>query len=412
MVEAWGILQPADIPSARRLQSLRLTRAIRHFNERSVPDMGGVWFAMPLVWSLFGIAITQKPDLRSTDLARAQRRAFRPIEVANAIEALAMKLALEDGDGGTNTRVRGRRNLPRVGKTFADLRRPGAYVTQPFRQSCAQPLTTLGLVEGTSARFNAFSLTPDGERLLEPLAEVGTEIATWLDGRRSTDGNVLSAIAPTATLPPSIRAELMRRIYGNSAGADRRRSIWDIGAQLTSKVILGTDLKGLAADHLIDLRGGIATVRLRDAALQVLGAVENRIAKLRADGRMPQLSLAEAEQDDQIRAKVRDCLAEAERAARHIEAAQDEADSRAFLGECRTAECLLQRLAKRDGVVIVLRDGVLVPGPAFGADIATEDDRVAVNPGVPELPRIANLLALTEDLSGDATPAAAGRAAE
>ncbi|MFG1242349.1 hypothetical protein V5F31_08200 [Xanthobacter sp. V7C-4] len=376
-----------------------MTSAIRHFNERSVPGMGGVWFAMPLIWSLLGIAIAQKPDRR-------------PIEVANAIEALAMKLVLEDWDGGTDPRVRGRRNLPRVGKTFADLRRPGAYVTQPFRQSCAQPLATLGLVEGTTARFNAFGLTPDGERLLEPLADVGSEIATWVEGSPSPDRMVLSKIAPTETLPSSVRSELMRRIYGNGAGAERRKSIRDAGAQLTSDVILGTDPEGLAPDHLIDLRGGIMTVRLREAALQVLGAVENRIAKHRADGRVPQLPLAEAEQDDQIRAKVRDCLAEAERAAPHIETVRDEADSRAFLRECRTAEGLLQRLAQRDGVVIVLRDGVLVPGPAFGADVAVEGDRVAVNPGVPELPRIANLLALTEDLSDDATPAANGRAAE
>lgn len=412
MTEAWGILQPADIPSARRLQALRLTSAIRHFNERSVPGMGGVWFAMPLIWSLLGIAIAQQPDRRSTDLATARRRTFRPIELANAIEALVMKLVLEDWEGGTDPRVQGRRNLPRVGKTFADLRGPGAYVTQPFRQSCAQPLATLGLVEGTTARFNAFSLTPDGERLLEPLADVVRAITEWINGSPVRDWTVLSAIAPTETLPPSTRAELMRRIYSNGAGAERRKSIRNVGAQLTSDVILNTDPEGLAADHLIDLRGGIATVRLREMALQVLGAVENRIAKLRADGREPQLSLAEAEQDDQIRGRVGYCLDEAEWAAPHIEAVQGEADSRAFLRECRTAEGLLQRLAKRDGVVIVLRDGVLVSGPAFGPDVGVEGNQVAVTPGVPELPRVANLLALTEDLSNNATPSSIGRAAE
>lgn len=50
MTEAWGILQPDDIPSAQRLRSLGLARAIRHFNERAVPGMGGLWFAMPLIW--------------------------------------------------------------------------------------------------------------------------------------------------------------------------------------------------------------------------------------------------------------------------------------------------------------------------------------------------------------------------
>ena len=52
VTDAWGIFQPGDIPSARRLQLLGLTRAIRGFNESAVPGMGGLWFAMPLIWSM------------------------------------------------------------------------------------------------------------------------------------------------------------------------------------------------------------------------------------------------------------------------------------------------------------------------------------------------------------------------
>jgi hypothetical protein len=63
-------------------------------------------------------------------------------------------------------------------------------------------------------------------------------------------------------------------------------------------------------------------------------------------------------------------------------------------------------------VVIVLRDDVLTPGPAFGADAVTEDDHAAVVSGVPELPRIANLLALTDDLSGSTVQAFIGKGAE
>lgn len=399
MTEAWGILQPDDIPSARRLQSLGLTRAIRRFNERAVPGMGGLWFAMPLIWSMLGIAVARKLERR-------------PIEAANAVEALAMKLALDDGDGKAHSRVRGRRKLPRVGWTFQALRKPGAYVTQPFRQTCTQPLVTLGLVEGTSARFNSFRLAHDGERLLEPLAAVSYQIEKWVGGGKRHDWGALSAIVPTAGIPAAMRAELARRVYGDGAEAERRKAIRDVGERLTSEGVLDASPEGLAQDHLIDLRGGIATVRLREAALQVLGAVEDRIAKRRDDGLTPALALDKAGLDDEIRTRIAACIAEAERAAPHIEAAQ-EVESLVFLRDCRTADRLLQRLARRDGVVIVLRDDVLAPGPAFGADDAvSEDDPAAAVSGVPELPRIANLLTLTDDLSGSTVRAFSGKAAE
>ena len=399
MTEAWGILRPDDIPSARRLLSLGLTRAIRRFNERTVPGMGGLWFAMPLIWSMLGITVARKLERR-------------PIEAANAVEALAMKLALDDSDGKAHPQVRGRRNLPRVGWTFEALLKPGAYVTQPFRQTCTQPLVTLGLVEGTSARFNSFRLAHDGERLLEPLAAVRYEIEKWVGGGKRLDWDALSAIIPTASLPDAVRKELARRIYGDGPEAERRKAIRDVGERLTSQAVLKTPPEGLAEDHLIGLRGGIATVRLRDAALQVLGAVEDRIAKRRDDGLTPALAVVEAGLDDEIRTRIAACIAEAERAAPHIEAAR-EAESLTFLRDCRTADRLLQCLAKRDGMVIVLRDGALAPGPAFGADDAVaEGDLAPAVLGVPELPRIANLLAITDDLSGSTVRACNGEAAE
>ena len=373
MTEAWGILRPDDIPSARRLQSLDLTRAIRRFNESAVPGMGGLWFAMPLIWSMLGITVARKLECR-------------PIEVANAVEALAMKLVLNYGEEKAHSRVRGRRNLPRVGWAFEVLSKPGAYVTQPFRQTCTQPLVTLGLVEGTSARFNSFRLTHDGERILELLestAPVRYEIERWVGGsKRSDDLSALSEIGPTAILPAAVRAELTRRIYGNSAAAERRKAIRDVGERLTSEAVLGGSPEGFAQDHLIDLRGGIATVRLREAALQVLGAVEGSIAKRRDDGLTPAITLAEAGRDDEIRTRIAACVAEAERAAPHINAAQ-EAESLAFLRDCQTDNGLLKRLAKRDMVVIVLRDDVLLaPGPAFGADAVAEDESASVFSGV------------------------------
>lgn len=400
MTAAWGILQPSDIPSARRLQSLGLTRAIRRFNDKAVPGMGGLWFAMPLIWSMLGIRVARKLE-----------RGPGPIQSANAVEALAMKLALKDRDDKEFLRLKGRRNLPRVGWAFEDLRKPGAYVTQPFRQTCTQPLVTLGLVEGTSGRFSSFHLTRDGERLLAPLEAISSEIETWVGGGKRNDWDVLSAILPTASLPDTVCKEITRRIYGDGAEAERRKAIRDVGGRLTSDGVLDASPGGLAQDHLIDIRGGIATVRLRFAALQVLSAVEDRIAKRRDDGLSPELALAEASLDDRIRIKISACIAEALRAAPHIEAAR-EAESAAFLRDCRTADGLLQRLARRDGVVIVLRDDVLAPGPAFGADAVAEEGLAPKASGVPELPRISNLLGLTAELSNSNSCGFIARAAE
>ena len=397
VVEAWGILRPGDIPSARRLQALGLTSAVRHFNERAVPGMGGLWFAMPLVWSMLGISVARKLH-------------HRPIEAANAVEALAMKEALAKGGGESNPRVRGSRNLPYVTGDFQILSKPGSYVTQPFRQTCTQPLVTLGLVQGTRARFNSFDLTEDGRRLLAPLGIVPDLIEKWVCRGMRPPSDDLAPIAPTACLPDAIRAELTRRIYGEGADAERRKAIRDMRGDQNSDALLNASLPaGLTHEHLVDLRGGIAAVQLRAAALEVLGAVENRISRRRDDGLTPSLSLDEAERDEGICAKIEACVVKAERVARHIEAA-NEPESQTFLGECRTPNGLVRRLAKRDGVVIVLRDEELAPGPAFGADAVPEGDTDAATSGVPELPRIANLLALTADLCGANSQAVGGDA--
>lgn len=397
MAETWGILRPGDIPSARRLQALGLTSAVRHFNERAVPGMGGLWFAMPLVWSMLGISVARKLN-------------HRPMEAANAVEALAMKEALAKGGGETNPRVRGTRNLPHVTGDFQILRKPGSYVTQPFRQTCTQPLVTLGLVEGTRARFNSFHLTEDGKRLLAPLGIIPELIEKWVCHGMRPPSDGLAPIDPTACLPNAIRVELTRRIYGEGADAERRKAIRDIGGELTSDALLAVQPPaGLTHEHLVDLRGGIAAVQLRAAALGVLGAIENRISRRRDDGLTPALSLAEAEHDEGICAKIEACIAKAERLARHIEIA-DEPESQTFLGECRSPNGLVRRLAKRDGVVIVLRDHELAPGPAFGAEAEDEGAADAAPSGVPELPRIANLLALTADLSGTNSQADGGDA--
>lgn len=56
----WGILAPDTVVSQRRQQNLGLAAAVRHFNDRAVPGIGGMWFPMPILWSVLAISIAEE----------------------------------------------------------------------------------------------------------------------------------------------------------------------------------------------------------------------------------------------------------------------------------------------------------------------------------------------------------------
>ena len=140
--------------------------------------MGGIWFAMPLVWSMFGIEIAGKLDKRPIDVANAIE------DVANAIEARAMIGGIESS--ANDPRVLGSRKLAGIAvrePTYERLDRRNTYVTQPFRQACTQPLTMLGLLKPGASRFNAFELSADEERLLNVFWGACAETYEWVRGK-------------------------------------------------------------------------------------------------------------------------------------------------------------------------------------------------------------------------------------
>lgn len=385
MTAQWGILRPDELPSSRRLQSLGLNRAIRHFNDSAVPGMGGVWFTMPLVWSMFGIEI-------------ANESSKRPIDVANAIEARAM--IGEIGVASNDLRVRGSRKLAGIAEhdwTYLRLSRRNTYVTQPYRQTCVQPLIELGLVKPGASRFNAFELSSDGKRLLALFQKEYDAAKRWVtgDGEKFPD-----AISARATPPPAFLEDLRNRVFRTGAAGERRRAIRDLPAGYSSEGILAGEDFGLAADHASNIRGGIAVVRLRTAAIEVLRAVEKELLSRRDNAQPLALSPDDAETESAIASRLRNCVALADVLGPQIRQA-GEKDSMEFLAVCRSRDGLLERLAERDGAVIALRDGQLVPGPAFGA----EDPTIAeTGDSVPELPRIGRLRAFSEELEGRPNP--------
>jgi hypothetical protein len=156
----WGLLGPEVLPTRRRTRTLGLATVVRNFNDLAVPGMGGVWFGKQLLVALLGVALAER--------ARMSGRQFRNIEVANAVEALACWLALEQNGWKSDSRLLGR--LKMQGKdelSFRKARQQGFYVTQPMRMRTVQPLLALGLVEATSERFNAFQCAEAGRTFIE-----------------------------------------------------------------------------------------------------------------------------------------------------------------------------------------------------------------------------------------------------
>ncbi len=184
MNEQWGTFALGEQLSTRRNQQLGLGAAIRHYNEMSVPGIGGIGFCMPLIWSLIGIKIASEMD------------GLPAIRAANAIEAKVMLDAIRRGN--ESNRILGRQKLPRqdIGEgSFKRMARANTYVTQPYQQACAQPLMEFGLVASNSARFNSFALTERGEAFLSPFEKPIRNLKSWAQGR-AVKGDFTSKITP------------------------------------------------------------------------------------------------------------------------------------------------------------------------------------------------------------------------
>ena len=396
LMENWGTLAPEGLGSLRRQQDLGLGGAVRHYNDRSVPGLGGLWYPMPLVWSVLAIA-------------QAERLKRNAIPVGNAIEALAM----HGVRGASSNRMRGARKLQSVEDTsFANLSRWGVYVTQPVRMAMVQPMVSLGFAQGT--RYGGFTLADAGRKMLDLPSVAGWHKAmtAWTAGGMPRKG-VVAALSPDAALPLEVRKLIERYLLeGHKPGdpaAARRRALVALGTGPTVTQLEGSaPLDGLAADHVMDLRAGAAFMDLRDCALHLLRAVEGKLLERRDQNLPTRLPVAEAVSrlGDEL-AKLRR-VAEAN-AARILAGA--ERDSMRFLRECLDLDeaDLLRKLAGRDSSVICLRGDDLVAGPA-ASDLrgyVTSDETVlpeAESAFAPQLYRLANLNAVIRELRGETNP--------
>ena len=122
----WGLLGPEQLAGSRRTRTLGLGAAVRKFNQLAVPGLGVVWFTKQIFLATLGV--------RVADRLRPISANVKAIGIANAVEALACWCAFNSNGWASDSRLRGSQKL--AGKdnlTFARLRQPRFYVTQPMR---------------------------------------------------------------------------------------------------------------------------------------------------------------------------------------------------------------------------------------------------------------------------------------
>lgn len=393
---SWGILAPDTVVSQRRQQNLGLAAAVRHFNDRAVPGIGGMWFPMPILWSVLAISIAEELGVPA-------------LPVGNAVEARVM---LEVIAGPQDRRVRGARKMQGLkDSSFQNLKRRGTYVVQPIRMAMVQPLVALGFVQGS--RYGAFRIHGAGRELLElnAMKEPRRLLGDWAHGKQPQGlREALKVLSPVEAVPEAVRKLILARLLeGDDFGSTRRRALALLGtgpssAQLDQQAVL----PGLAPDHWSDLRAGAAFMDLRDAALTVLDQLEQHLLKLRDDNQPVRLSEAEAAEAAAGPLKQLRDLAFAKGAL--VDQGNEET-SRKFIAEIRNLsdQRLLQKLAERDSTVVCLREGDIFLGPAAGELLATSEVQDENRPPqdeafAPQLFRLHNLNCLVTELSGKVNP--------
>lgn len=423
LVPAWGLMGPDGLASLRRVRTLDVGASVRQFNELAVPGMGSIWTGRQLLWPLLGIA--------AAGIARASISVSN-IEAANAVEALACRMALDANGWQRDARIRGAQKLLGAENlTFKAMRRPGFYVTQPMRMSAVQPLLALGFVESQSERFNSYNLAEAGESLLETACApylrcwyshgVVSTLAQWFTGnpeRISHIDTLREAITPLAPLPELAAQTLREQLAGRSdANSLRRRSAlaWVRACQNPHHSIQSwedDEPPQLDSDHWSDLRAGAQFFNARAAAIAVLDACERLMGPtgtpLVLRGPLPD-SIKSSLETAQVAATAFLSLAEGGRY--HPSGVQMCVE----LSSLASAEAL-RRLVARDGRVLRLSGDEAIPGVAFDGGAGTPDesedgvqndgssspelaDRIRLPAGISF--RMRNLFLLDLDLQGD-----------
>jgi hypothetical protein len=407
----WGLLAPAKIESTRRARTLGVGAAVRAFNDLAVPGMGGIWFGKQLVLATLGVKLAEDPR---------RGKPISNIVMANAVEALACRPALNPKDGARDARLRGSTKLAgRTDFSFATVRKPGFYVTQPMRMATVQALPALGLVEADSVRFNTFSRSVIGDELIDVAVgdRVVNDLRKWISNVGSVEGKGLrQALSPIEPLRTEachfILAQLKQGGDGEALVSKTRRRAalaWVESMRIGAVPPKDWETKPICLedDHWRDLRVGAQFFSTRDAAIAVLNCVESHMGNksihtLSLDEPIPQ----------QISAQIIELRTQA---AAYLKLGHPQSEAKTFCEECVHEDdaLVLTKLVGRDERVLRMRSGVVEPGQAFsksneayqadqkaGQEIANADasKSIALPTGISG--RITNLFLLNADLHG------------
>jgi hypothetical protein len=411
----WGLLGPEQLAGSRRTRALGLGAAVRKFNQLAVPGLGGVWFAKQLFLATLGVIVAER--------LRLTRRNVKTIEIANAIEALACWCAFQNNGWQTDTRLRGVQKLAgKTDLTFAKLRQPRFYVTQPMRMATVEALVDLGFVHPGSQRFNSFRCTESGQDLVEAATAGHRPYNSTVEDylvRLAADGSPIavtpplrSALSPLEPLAGTA-CNLVRSRLCEGAGLSKDAARRKNGLAWVSSIHRGAPAgwknrpASIEADHWNDLRLGASFFEARDAGIDVLDAIETAMAPA---GRIAAVAASKTPAVEKKLAALRSA------AQGYLAKKADPTEGRIATSFCLSCvepdpAQIIRNLVTRDSRVLLLRGDDILAGPAFvgrpqtaDADEDTEGpgaenaDRVPVPQGIS--PRIQNLYLLELDLRG------------
>ena len=377
---AWGLLGPESLASERRTRTLGLGATVRSFNDLAVPGLGGVWFGKQLFLATAGVAIAER--------VRNSGKRVLNIEVANAVEALACWLALDFNSWNRDPRLRGAMKMrDKSDLSFAIMRKPSFYVTQPMRQATVQPLRALGLVESTGERFNAFVCTELGHDFIDAVCadfkphnrSVLDHLVGWAKGTHDdvkSSRPLTKALTPLDPMSKRAREVLRERIVqGTGDEASRRRKAldWVERLRIESQPQIAWDTKPamLDDDHWRDLHAGARFFVARDAAIALLDQIEAHIANqaephMSLDAPLPQAVTNSIKLLREHAINFLDCNYDPSPGA----------SAGIFCRECteQADARLVEKLLAREGRVLRQRGREIIPGVAFRGIPVTEPE--------------------------------------
>lgn len=415
----WGLLGPEFLSNSRRTRTLGLGASVRLFNDLAVPGIGGVWYGKQLLLATLGVAVAEA--------ARAHGAKVQNIEVTNAIEALACRLAFESIEWKSDSRLRGNTKLQgKIDFSFKSVRQRNFYVTKPMRMSTTQALSALGFVESESVRFNAFRCTDEGKNFINLVTEsfspynrtVIEHLTMWVQMKDDrVESNALrQALSPLELFPNNTTPLLRERLIqgGKEKPGDKERRgnalkwVETILTKRPDRMTWEQRPKEITEEHWRDLQAGALFFETREAAIAVLDTTEAYIGSLSSG------------QSYSLNKKIPEVLMPAiikmkSAANKYLEFKHAEVEANKFCDECRNDDSsrILRTLINRDGHLLRLVGDEVKPGPAFrGSPFTTEqagaDDDDLDTPKAKEIQlpegisyRVRNLYLLNLDMEGE-----------